>query len=234
MLEIDTSNVHPLIYLRGIKYSEMESIMQFIYLGEATINQDRTNDFIFVAKSLKITELSRILDLDIATTMSEKINYNEHIHNIETKNQIQDKNEQHAPLFYLKDEKSDFVFDYGAVIDGPEAKFESDAENKSGIENAKKRKCKHCDKTFTGYSGLTQHIDAYHKGRRFECNQCQKSFRHKQTLKEHIRSQHEGIKFTCNQCEKQFTKKRGLNFQETKISKHCPPGAHGLAVFVFS
>ena len=57
MLEIDTSNVHPLIYLRGIKYSEMESIMQFIYLGEATINQEKTNDFIFVANSLEITEL---------------------------------------------------------------------------------------------------------------------------------------------------------------------------------
>ena len=105
MLEIDTSNVHPLIYLRGIKYSEMESIMQFIYLGEATINQERKNDFIFVAKSLKITELSRILDLDGATTMIEKRNYNEH--KGETKSQIiQDKNEQHAPLFYLKDEMS--------------------------------------------------------------------------------------------------------------------------------
>ena len=66
MLEIDTSNVHPLIYLRGIKYSEMESIMQFIYLGEATINQERTNDFIFLANSLKITELSK--SLDSATT----------------------------------------------------------------------------------------------------------------------------------------------------------------------
>ena len=29
-------NSSPIIYLRGIQYSEMESIMQFIYLGEAT------------------------------------------------------------------------------------------------------------------------------------------------------------------------------------------------------
>ena len=86
MLEIDTSNVHPLIYLKGIQYSEMQSIMQFIYLGEATINQERKNDFIFVAKSLKITELSRILDLDSATTMIEKRNYNEDEHKGDTKN----------------------------------------------------------------------------------------------------------------------------------------------------
>ena len=31
-------NSSPIIYLRGIQYSEMESIMQFIYLGEITGN----------------------------------------------------------------------------------------------------------------------------------------------------------------------------------------------------
>ena len=102
MLEIDTSNVHPLIYLRGIKYSEMESIMQFIYSGEATINQERTNDFIFVANSLEITELSKSLDLDSATTKSKENNYDEHNRDGESKNQIQDKK---APVIYVKDDK---------------------------------------------------------------------------------------------------------------------------------
>ena len=201
MLEIDTSNVHPLIYLRGIKYSEMESIMQFIYLGEATINQGRTNDFIFVANSLKITELSK--SLDSATTLSEKNNYNKH--NRETTNQIQDKNEQHAT-----DEKSNFEFDFGTVIDVSEAIFESKAENTSEIENEKMGKYKHCDKTFNSKSGLNYHISVNHKGRTFECNQCQKSYGYKQKLKEHIQSLHEGIKVTCNQCEKQFSQKKNL------------------------
>ena len=47
----------PIIYLKGVQYSELESIMQFIYLGEATFYEERMNEFIAVAKSLEIKEL---------------------------------------------------------------------------------------------------------------------------------------------------------------------------------
>ena len=35
ILQMETSNNHPVIYLRGIQYPEIESILQFIYFGEA-------------------------------------------------------------------------------------------------------------------------------------------------------------------------------------------------------
>ena len=35
ILQINTNSNHPVIYLRGIQYSEIESIFQYIYLGEA-------------------------------------------------------------------------------------------------------------------------------------------------------------------------------------------------------
>ena len=50
-------NSSTIMYLRGIQYSEMESIMQFIYLGEATFYEERMNEFLAVAKSLEIKEL---------------------------------------------------------------------------------------------------------------------------------------------------------------------------------
>ena len=40
----------PILYLRGIQYTEMESIMQFIYLGEATFDEERMEEFLAVAK----------------------------------------------------------------------------------------------------------------------------------------------------------------------------------------
>ena len=46
-----------MIYLRGINFSELESIMQFIYLGEATFYEERMNEFIALAKSLEIKGL---------------------------------------------------------------------------------------------------------------------------------------------------------------------------------
>ena len=37
-------NSSSILYLRGIQFSEMESIMQFIYLGEARVNKERIED----------------------------------------------------------------------------------------------------------------------------------------------------------------------------------------------
>ena len=47
------------IYLRGIQHQEMESILEFMYLGVATFYQERMNEFIDVAKTLEIKEISK-------------------------------------------------------------------------------------------------------------------------------------------------------------------------------
>ena len=50
------------IYLRGIKFSEMKSILNFIYLGEVAISQDCVENFLQVAIDLRIKGLSPIVD----------------------------------------------------------------------------------------------------------------------------------------------------------------------------
>ena len=48
----------PIVYLKGIKFPEMESILQFMYLGQTTVEQQRITSFLDVAKNLEIKELS--------------------------------------------------------------------------------------------------------------------------------------------------------------------------------
>ena len=55
----DNCNSNSVIYLRGIQSYEIESILQFIYLGEATLRQERMNEFLNVGKSLEIKEISK-------------------------------------------------------------------------------------------------------------------------------------------------------------------------------
>ena len=52
-------NSNQIMYLRGIQFPEMESIMQFIYLGEATFYEERMDELLAVAKSLEIMELCK-------------------------------------------------------------------------------------------------------------------------------------------------------------------------------
>merc|ERR1711949_22251 len=65
ILQMEINISHPVIYLRGIQYSEIESILQFIYLGEAKFNEERMNEFLSVSKNLEIQELSKSRKVDI-------------------------------------------------------------------------------------------------------------------------------------------------------------------------
>ena len=47
----------PVVYLRGMQSSEIESILQFIYLGEAIFCEERLDEFLSVAKSLEMYKL---------------------------------------------------------------------------------------------------------------------------------------------------------------------------------
>jgi len=55
LLESNPQNMT--IYLRGIHHQELQSILQFIYLGEASFYQERMNEFLNVAKDLNIKEI---------------------------------------------------------------------------------------------------------------------------------------------------------------------------------
>ena len=52
------------IYLRGIQHQEMESILEFMYLGVATFYQERMNEFLNVAKNLEGKEISKDVEFD--------------------------------------------------------------------------------------------------------------------------------------------------------------------------
>ena len=45
---------NPVIYLRGIHFKEMEALIQFMYLGRTTVNQQDLPDLLKVAQDLKI------------------------------------------------------------------------------------------------------------------------------------------------------------------------------------
>ena len=48
---------HPLIYLKGIKFSEVEAVLKFIYQGEVNVEQDNLNTFLEVAEELEVKGL---------------------------------------------------------------------------------------------------------------------------------------------------------------------------------
>ena len=50
ILQLEPQHNHPVIYLRGIQHSLIESILQFIYLGEATFHEKQLMTLCFLER----------------------------------------------------------------------------------------------------------------------------------------------------------------------------------------
>ena len=50
---------HPLLYLKGVKYTDLQSVLNFMYHGEVNVAQEELNSFLAVAEDLRIKGLTQ-------------------------------------------------------------------------------------------------------------------------------------------------------------------------------
>ena len=50
---------HPLLYMKGVKYSDIQGVLNFMYHGEVNIAQEDLNSFLSVAEDLKVKGLTQ-------------------------------------------------------------------------------------------------------------------------------------------------------------------------------
>ena len=153
----------------------MESIMQFIYLGEATYFEERMVEFLAVAKSLEIKDLCIAIpepndEPDVEHSSFDPVTLTE---NLEEQTVISDKTQ------------------------APQERQRSDVSVNGKYE------CDQCHKTYSGRTGLWQHNQTAHQGVKYACDQCDYEANYQSHLTRHIQSQHEGIKYACDQCDYQ-------------------------------
>ena len=167
ILQLDTTSNHPIIYLRGIQYSEIESILQFIYLGEAKFYEARMNEFLSVSKNLEIQELSKTdpsyQNQDFATEAD----------NVDHNKTIQEELE--------------------SVIESDEKEVTSREIKSAGS----KFQCPHCVKLFSHNRNVAAHIRSVHEGVKYACNQCDYQATQQGSLASHIQYKHEGRCQVC-------------------------------------
>ena len=168
-------NINQIVYLRGIQYSEMESIMQFIYHGKATFYGERMDEFLAVAKSLEIKELCNAetnddIGLDDESSLSDN-----------------------SQVEKSKDEISDNTMEQASQVKGC-----------VGSKN-RKYECDQCHKTYSSPQHLYTHKQSAHNGVKYACDQCDYKANQKTNLTRHVQSKHNFVKYACDWCDQQFT-----------------------------
>merc|ERR1712150_372661 len=242
---------NPLIYLRGIQRYEVESILQFIYFGEAMLYQVRVGEFIKVAKDLEIKDVSQegeILPLNDVDVPETDIPVDESV--------VVDlvlESKESDPLLSRGESKAHRCEACGArfrkiseVLRHSRAqhqtgdarkmeeieiesknisiKAETPTDIKSKLEGIK-YPCSQCDYQGSRKEKLQRHIQTKHEGVKYSCNKCDFQFATQRSLQRHIETKHEGIKYPCDQCEYQGTQmvhlRTHIESNHTRIVFNC-------------
>ena len=205
-------NSSPLMYLRGMQFSEIEAILQFIYLGEVTFYKERMDKFMEVAKSLEIKELC---NTDTVSNNEPDVKLslcNPKSTTKEVEEQI--VKSEHLPKQTPQVRRREVVSANDKYECEPcQKKFTSSYGlyyHKQSVHQGVKIFCNQCDYHATIQSQLTQHIQSKHEGVRYPCDQCGYQATSQGHLTTHIQSKHEGVKYACDQCDYQATRQCSL------------------------
>ena len=121
---------HPLLYLKGVKFEDLQSILDFLYVGEVNVAQENLNSFLTVAEELQIKGLTQ------SNSANSKPNHfkNQHKHNnfSSLKTYSRHNQEKEAKTDYeeivevpVKERKTDFAADtFGTTHEITEVKEE--------------------------------------------------------------------------------------------------------------
>ena len=50
---------HPLLYLKGVRFEDINSVLNFMYHGEVNVSQEKHNSFLSVAEDLQVKGLTQ-------------------------------------------------------------------------------------------------------------------------------------------------------------------------------
>ena len=207
------------IYLRGIQHQEMESILEFIYLGAATFSVERMGEFLEVAKDLEIKEICKTVDSYAPTEETEKSINEENtelVHTEETEKSIHFY-DLDAPI--EETEKSIDSYDLDAPTEETDKYINEDNTIQANIDKYNNTERDRCDtegipdqseSKFPQQGSIRKHIHTKHEFVKYSCHQCDYQAAWQDNLMAHIQSKHEGIKFICDQCKQQFASKGSL------------------------
>ena len=171
-------NPHPLIYMRGVKTSDLVAVVDFIYQGEANVYQDQLESFLALAEELELKGLS------------------------ESSTEVPRKEEYEKKYFHNRQRMTNFVPTQQGTDEGQNLKHEGGSENAMmPINQSRPKQTPFIDPQTLARieSMIERQIDGG-----FACIRCNFKAKKKGHMKEHTEKHIEGLEYPCNSCNKVF------------------------------
>ena len=164
----DSMMSNPIIYLRGIQSLELESILQFIYLGEATFYQEQINEFLDVAKSLQVKDIA-IGEGDDDVVVKQEYAKDNELPTHETKQQYDRVAIPQKDRQLKKSNENNYPCD---SCNYKTTKASDLRKHIKSMHEGVKYPCNQCQYQSSNLSNLYKHIKSIHEGVKYPCDQC--------------------------------------------------------------
>ena len=239
ILKIEAHSSKSVIYLKGIQFSEIESLLQFIYLGQTSLDPHKLSEFLSLANNLEIK------DLELSNEREEK----------EDNKKLQ-KDVEHldylGPTIHNDDSSSDdlgqeTVSERLVLLQPrqenpthmpPQPRHNVEIRNSFSLTNNTKEcqndmsriknfQCSQCDKSYSDPTAFKRHKQSIHDGITYPCSQCNFYTPDKDVLQIHIKSIHTGmgVRYECAHCGRKYKdKKRWKDHMKSKCSENFSVG----------
>jgi hypothetical protein len=175
----------PIIYLKGIRFKDLENVLKFIYMGQCYVGYEELQDFLDTGKDLEVSGImedrSHMINEEKRLDQELKLeeNFSINTDSVSTELSVQENDDNN------KEEKEK---------DFPTKKVKEKKKYQSYF-------CNQCDYLTYKSSLLSQHRRNEHEGLRYKCDQCPYKSKQRSVLVVHRKSRHEGVKFDCKQCD---------------------------------
>ena len=188
---------HPLIYLSGIKFCDLQSLVKFMYLGEVSIQEKDLKAFLFASEMLKIEGLSSYFKMFTSVSQNNSV--------IEAENSVEETtNKETFPAKLIQAEQID-----GALID-------KDIESKQYPSKLNLPNFEYEEMEGLEKEDPVQEIEKVFKFElgsdgKYPCGQCDHRATSITSLYIHKQSSHDQVTYSCDLCQYEATTTDILN-----------------------
>ena len=201
---------HPLIYLRGFKSYDLLALLDFLYCGEANVNQENLGSFLALAQEFQLKGLKGKTDGGDIDEMDLEVAPVQKHQSQSTKKRTKKSPKDKRPLSITQEDQKGGKFK--SEHDDEVAVADVLMSSSSGLDDELDSKCRPMmEKTFekqgNGYP-------------LYKCTECGKQAIIS-ALKKHIENKHlEGISIPCNSCERTFGSRSALGMHNRRNHKY--------------
>ena len=193
-----TKHPHPLVYMKGLNSENLLAMIDFLYCGEANVNQENLDSFLALAEELQLKGLMGKGDEKEEDPVYEgpehkmtKPKTNPPLKNVASS----PKTLQSRQNTLLAETTNTVALSthFSGNLEDLEQRVRSmmeKSQNDYATGHQKAHKCKVCGKEGKG-NAIKDHIEAHHlEGIVLPCDQCEKTFRCRNSFSKHRRTDH--------------------------------------------